>query len=410
MTNAILRCLAIGLLSTVFYFVSTFGFAASSAEMSAEPEKGPHRGRLLKQDDFAIELTIFETGVPPEFRVWAFYENEPLDPQQVSLEVTLTRLGDVKDNIRFEPQGDFLRGDTQIYEPHSFAVKVNATYDDRKYQWQYDNFEGRTKIEPAVAAAMEINTEIAAEAVLTETIEAFGKIVPQEGAQRDISARFEGQIKEVYVASGDTVSKGDKLTAIESNESLKSYTIVSPIDGVVQSRMANAGEQTKGRTLMSIIDTTRFTAELSVFGSDQKRISSGTTVRLTDVDNKINITGKVAAILPHLDSNQGRTIRVNFSDTQGAFTVGQFVSAEIEVAQYSVPLAVKRVGLQSFRDFTVVYAKVGTEYEVRMLELGRQAGEWVEVLGGLKPGTEYVTNNSFVIKADIEKSGASHDH
>jgi cobalt-zinc-cadmium efflux system membrane fusion protein len=45
-----------------------------------------------------------------------------------------------------------------------------------------------------------------------------------------------------------------------------------------------------------------------------------------------------------------------------------------------------------------------------MLELGRRDGENVEVLGGLEPGTEYVTGNSYLIKADIEKSGASHDH
>ncbi len=49
-------------------------------------------------------------------------------------------------------------------------------------------------------------------------------------------------------------------------------------------------------------------------------------------------------------------------------------------------------------------------YEVRMLDLGRADEEWVEVLGGLKVGTEYVTENSYLIKADIEKSGASHDH
>jgi cobalt-zinc-cadmium efflux system membrane fusion protein len=45
-----------------------------------------------------------------------------------------------------------------------------------------------------------------------------------------------------------------------------------------------------------------------------------------------------------------------------------------------------------------------------MLELGRVAGEWVEVLDGLKVGAEYVSENSYIIKADIEKSGAVHDH
>ena len=74
------------------------------------------------------------------------------------------------------------------------------------------------------------------------------------------------------------------------------------------------------------------------------------------------------------------------------------------------PLTVKRDCSQAFRDFQVVYAKVGTTYEVRMIELGEQAGEWAEVRVGLEPGTEYVTSSSYVIKADIDKSGASHDH
>ena len=41
----------------------------------AEPEKDPHRGRMLRDGDFALELSIFETGVPPEFRVWLTKED-----------------------------------------------------------------------------------------------------------------------------------------------------------------------------------------------------------------------------------------------------------------------------------------------------------------------------------------------
>jgi len=36
--------------------------------------------------------------------------------------------------------------------------------------------------------------------------------------------------------------------------------------------------------------------------------------------------------------------------------------------------------------------------------------ENMQVLGGIDAGTQYVTDNSYIIKADIEKSGASHDH
>jgi cobalt-zinc-cadmium efflux system membrane fusion protein len=86
------------------------------------------------------------------------------------------------------------------------------------------------------------------------------------------------------------------------------------------------------------------------------------------------------------------------------------VTAEVLTGAAQVPLAVRTAALQGFRDFTVVFARVGDTYEVRMLDLGRSDGEYTEVLGGLKPGTEYVTAQSYLIKADIEKSGASHDH
>ena len=298
----------------------------------------------------------------------------------------------------------------EIYEPHSFVVTIKAEYQGKKHQWQYDNFEGRTRIEPSVAEAMEIQTDIAGEATLVETIESFGKLVPQPDAERNISARFEGEITTVHVRLGQAVKAGDKLITINSNESLKSFTINSPINGVVTSKAANPGEQSGGRTLVSIVDTSKLTAELSVFSVDRKRVAVGAEVTLHVNGQETALTGRVNAIDTQLKANQASTVRVDINNAENALSAGQFITGDIEVARCNVPLAVKRIGLQAFRDFTVVYAKVGDQYEVRMLELGREAGEWVEVLGGLNPGTEYVTENSFIIKADIEKSGASHDH
>ena len=120
--------------------------------------------------------------------------------------------------------------------------------------------------------------------------------------------------------------------------------------------------------------------------------------------------GTIAQIGVLAGRTQAVPARVVLDNPVGLWTPGMHVSGAVEVASYEVPLAVQRDALQSFRDFTVVYAQVGDLYEVRMLELGRSAGDWVEVLGGLDPGTRYVTENSYVLKADVEKSGASHDH
>ena len=89
---------------------------------------------------------------------------------------------------------------------------------------------------------------------------------------------------------------------------------------------------------------------------------------------------------------------------------GLFVKAEITLSEATVPVAVKASALQTLFDFTVVFSQHGDLYQARPLELGRRSGAYVEVLKGLKAGERYVTENSFLIKADIGKSGASHDH
>src|SRR3546814_20967589 len=86
------------------------------------------------------------------------------------------------------------------------------------------------------------------------------------------------------------------------------------------------------------------------------------------------------------------------------------VEGSFAVAEAQVPLAVRTKAIQRFRDFEVVFAKVGNTYEVRMLTIGRRTPEWTAVLGGLEPGTDYVTDGAFLIRADIEKSGPSPDH
>ncbi|HIF53829.1 MAG TPA: HlyD family efflux transporter periplasmic adaptor subunit [Methylococcaceae bacterium] len=384
--------------------------SSGSEQATEEPEKGSHRGRLLKDGGFIIELSIFETGVPPEFRVWITDKGQSVKPSEVSLNIKLTRLGGIEDNINFTVQDDFLRGDMEIYEPHSFVVTVNAQYQGQSHQWQYDNFEGRTLIEPKVAEALEIGTSIAGSALLKETVAVYGKLIPHPDNSREISARFQGAIKRVHVSFGQKVKKGQSLATVESNESLKSYTIFSPINGVIRQQQAHSGEQTKDQVLFSIVDHSVLMAELAVFPSDRHRIALGATVLVTIKGLEQPVTAVIKQIDPVTQPNQSVLVRAELNNKNGQLVSGVFVSADIEVAEFQVPLAVKRSGLQGFRDFTVVFVKIGSEYEVRMLELGRIAGEWIEVLGGLKVGSEYVSENSYIIKADIEKSGAVHDH
>jgi membrane fusion protein, heavy metal efflux system len=179
---------------------------------------------------------------------------------------------------------------------------------------------------------------------------------------------------------------------------------------VITQRDANSGEQTRGRNLFTIMDHSMVWADLAVFPGDRARVKVGAPVSVFTGEAGETYAGKIARFDLTAQSNQAVNARVVLTNRAGALLPGSFVTAQIEIAEHAVPLAVKRSGLQAFRDFTVVYALIGEEYEVRMLDLGLQTGEWAEVLGGLEPGTRYVSENSYIIKADIEKSGASHDH
>ncbi|MDP3517399.1 MAG: efflux RND transporter periplasmic adaptor subunit [Pseudohongiella sp.] len=383
-------------------------------------QRGPNNGRLLRSGNFVLELAIFETGVPPEYRAWATVAGQAVNPADIDLNVQLSRLGGIVDDINFEPVGTALRGDMVIYEPHSFRVSVTANHNNSTHRWSYDSFEGRTMIEPAVAQALGIETGIAGPAIIEETIPVYGRIVANSEGISDVMARFEGQIVSVAAVLGDRVEAGDVLATIESNQSLTSYELIAPISGTITAKSAKRGEQTAGRVLFTITDTSLVWADLSVFPAGLNRIDVGYPVRITmplidttfagNTGERNVIEGSIARILPDTAANQATTARVLLNNTDGFLRAGSWISAQIKIAEHEVPLAVKRVGLQTFRDFTVVYAQIGDEYEVRMLEMGRQSEEWVEILSGLEPGTRYVTENSYILKADVEKDGASHDH
>jgi len=135
-------------------------------------------------------------------------------------------------------------------------------------------------------------------------------------------------------------------------------------------------------------------------------------VTLKSLSGEGQFAGEVEAVLPTADvASQTMMAHVHLPPAASReFRPGMGVEGSFAVAQSNAPIAVRTKAIQRFRDFEVVFAKVGNIYEVRMLEIGRRTPEWTEVLGGLAPGEVYVTDGAFLIRADIEKTGASHDH
>jgi cobalt-zinc-cadmium efflux system membrane fusion protein len=380
-------------------------------EAAEEAERGPHNGRLLKEGDFALELAIYEAGIPPEYRVWMYEDGKALPPNAATVEVDLERLGGKRDHFTFRPEGDYLRGSGEVTEPHSFDVTVRAVRDGKKFEWKFDSYEGRSTIDAQTAQAMGVATAEAGPAALKLQLSLSGVIQADPARVSRVRARYPGIVREVAVQPWTTVAKGALLANVQSNESLQNYAVTAPIGGVIVEHRAQVGEATGEEMLFTIVDLSRVWVELDVFQNDLARIADNQPVEVFDLDGRKLADGRVSRIAPlAVHGSQSVRARVVLDNATGALRPGQFVSGRVTVSEFQSALAVEKSALQRFRDFDVVFEQVGDTYEIRPLELGRADATYVEVLAGLDAGARYVTRNSYLIKADIEKSGASHDH
>ncbi|RUL89494.1 efflux RND transporter periplasmic adaptor subunit [Tautonia sociabilis] len=374
-------------------------------------ERGPHRGRMLRDGDFAVEITIFEDNTPPQFHLYAYEDDKPLDPKEVDARITLKRLDGEVNDFQFTPKGDYLDGGATVTEPHSFDVTVDASRKDEKHHWEFSSYEGRVTITPEAAKAAGIQTEKAGPGLISEILPLSGHIVPDPNRMAQLKARFPGVVREMRKNLGDAVEAGEVVALMESNETLQPYPVKSPIGGVIIARNGNIGDVAGELPLYEVADLSTVWVEFHVFPRNAAKVKPGQKVKITSMQDDATAEAVITAVPPVADTDsQSVLARAALDNADGIWRTGLTVRGEVTLAEKEAPLTVKTSALQRFRDFTVVFAQVGDAYEVRMLQLGLQDAERAEVLEGLKPGSDYVTENSFLIKADIDKSGASHDH
>ncbi len=377
----------------------------------AEAEEGPNGGRMLRDGNFAVEMTIFEDGVPPQYRVYATRDGEPVPASEVTLTVSLKRLGGKVDRFAFRPQSNMLVGQGVVEEPHSFDVEVVAVEGGRRHRWVYSSPEGRTRITTEAARAGGIEIERVGSATIDETRELYGTVALSPTARSEIRGQFPGRIVSVTKAVGDRVRRGELLARIESSESLQVYPVYATVGGVVAERNGNPGDVTFDRALYVITDPAQTTVVFNIFPRDLGSIRPGQRIIIETQDGQLVGEATLSDYLPEGNAEAGTALmRASLANRDGRYRPGMALRGIVTVNAVTVPMAVRTEALQPFRDFTVVFASYGQDYEVRMLTLGRRTPEWTEVLSGIEPGTPYAAKGSFLIRADVEKSGASHDH
>lgn len=375
------------------------------------PTEGPHGGRLLESEGLNLELTIFESGIPAEMRIYPYKtDGAPVAPDKVNLVVTLNRTGGQQDVIDFSAEGDYLLGDTEVVEPHSFEIEVSAEYENQSYHWHFDSYEGRAEIPQRLIELSGVETATAGPQTLNITRTVYGIVSKVEDQVFHLHAPYPGIVENVYIETGDSVKKGQKLLTVRNQQTLQSYSINSPAKGEVTMRPVKRGDHTDMGSLVEISDLSTVWIELSMFPQDIEQVTEGMRVEVINLQGTHTKTGKLDYISPEMTSGHIARARTTVDNAEGLWRPGMHLKAQITIDSIEVPLAVKRSAVQSFREMPVVFARYGTVFEVRMVQLGQKDDQYIEVLGGLAPNTEYVTQNSYLLKAEVLKDGANHSH
>lgn len=96
----------------------------------SEVEHGPRDGLLVDTGHGFIEITVFETGVPPQFRLFVYDGRKQPRPVPAAdhISIETVRPDGARQVFAFRAAGEFLESTTDIPEPHEFKAIVKLSH------------------------------------------------------------------------------------------------------------------------------------------------------------------------------------------------------------------------------------------------------------------------------------------
>lgn len=289
--------------------------------------------------------------------------------------------------------------------------KEKDSHDDHGHGGHDEHEEGKTEIAPDVAKQAGVVIEKTAPAMIGNVVALTGRITINQNAKAEVRARFPGIVRSVKANLGEDVKKGQVLAVVESNESLKNYNVTAPIDGTILARNTNLGDVANDESLFTIADLSTVWAKFHIFPKDADVVATQQSVRVHTLDEGKEQDATISMLFPTADALSQTLVAVApLTNENGMWRPGTTVEGDVSVSQKQVPLAVRESALQTMEEQIVVFIKDGNNYEMKPVKTGVSDGRYIEITSGLTAGQSYVSEGSFIIKADILKSGAAHEH
>jgi cobalt-zinc-cadmium efflux system membrane fusion protein len=197
--------------------------------------------------------------------------------------------------------------------------------------------------------------------------------------------------------------------------SLRQQELRSPIAGRIAERRVDlgalVGREGQESELYVVVDLSELWVDLSVAPADLPAIREGQEITVAIGTSGERAPARIIFVSPLLDRDT-RAARVvaSLANPNYAFRPGSFVTAEIPLSQDHAEVVVPRSALQTVKGERTVFVRTERGFEARQVAIGREDDRAVEIVSGLFAGEIIATTNTFVLKAELGKTEAEHQH
>ena len=184
--------------------------------------------------------------------------------------------------------------------------------------------------------------------------------------------------------------------------------VLAPFDGTIIEKKAAIGDQVSDQTpLFRLANLDKVWVIASVFEQDMGKVAVGQTATVTlRAYPDRTFEGKVTWVSEVLDEKT-RTLsaRIELDNMVRLLKPGSFARVVIKIPTNEKGVAVPASAIQRQKSESIVFVDAGDgRYERREVKLGAASQDAVEVVDGIKPGETVVTDGSFLLKSELDKS------
>lgn len=184
-----------------------------------------------------------------------------------------------------------------------------------------------------------------------------------------------------------------KLEADQLRKQISDGNVIAPISGTITEKKMKAGEfASVGATLLTVVDISMLKAQVYVPESSVFALSPGKKASIsTEVYPGELFNGTVIYVSPKGDDNHNYLVELVVQNNKASkLKAGVYAIVKFDLGGQQKALQIPKAALVDGIKNPYVYVAKNGKAEERKIVLGREAGENMEVLSGLKVGEQVI--------------------